>query len=450
MLTTSAKTFSFALLALAASLGGCSSSSSSSPGDSTGTTGASSGAMTAVTGFGSNPGNLAMYTYVPSGVPADAPLVVAMHGCTQSAAIYADAGWNDLADLEKIYVVYPEQSSSNNSESCFNFFQDGDATRDQGEALSIKQMVDWMKTKYSIDSNKVYVTGLSAGGAMTAVMLATYPDVFSAGAVMSGIPYGCAHSATDAYTCMNPGKTESAATWGSYAKAGYPSYTGVYPRLAVWHGQSDTTVNESNAADLVSQWTALVGISQTPDATNTVNGATHTIYNDASGKTLVERYSIPGMNHGTALDPSHGCGVATAYMLDEGICSTALAWAFFSGDSAPTLTSKDESSSSSGSGSAVSLPTFDGGFAFPSFDAGTWTLPTFTWPTLPTGSGSSTCQNFVDTNYDHVAFGRAHLCGTTYGDACADGSNDDLGSYSMTITTIHETSAGNYASGACP
>jgi poly(hydroxyalkanoate) depolymerase family esterase len=449
MLTTFAKFSSIALFAFAASLAGCSSSSPSSSSDSdpAGSTGATSGAMTAVTGFGSNPGNLAMYTYVPASVPADAALVVAMHGCTQSAAIYADAGWNDLADVEKIYVVYPEQSSSNNAESCFNFFQDSDATRDQGEALSIKQMVDWMKTKYSIDANKVYVTGLSAGGAMTAVMLATYPDVFAAGAVMSGIPYGCAHSATDAYTCMNPGKTESAATWGSYAKAGDPGYTGVYPRLAVWHGQSDTTVNESNAADLVAQWTALIGISQTPDATNTVNGATHTIYNDASGKTLVERYSIPGMNHGTALDPSHGCGVATAYMLDEGICSTALAWAFFSGDPAPTLTNADESGSSSGS--ASSLPTFDGGFSFPTFDAGAWSFPTFTWPTLPT-SGTSTCQTFVDTNYDHVAFGRAHLCGTTYGDACANGSNDDLGAYSMTVTTIKETSSGNYSLGACP
>jgi poly(hydroxyalkanoate) depolymerase family esterase len=449
MLTTFTKFSSIALLALAASLGGCSasspSSSSSSDSDPTGSTGSSAAAMTAVTGFGSNPGNLAMYTYVPTGVPANAPLVVAMHGCTQSAAIYADAGWNDLADVEKIYVVYPEQSSSNNSESCFNFFQDADATRDQGEALSIKQMVDWMKTKYSIDANKVYVTGLSAGGAMTAVMLATYPDVFAAGAVMSGIPYGCAHSASDAYTCMNPGKTESAATWGSYAKAGYPSYAGTYPRLAVWHGQSDSTVNESNAADLVAQWTALIGISQTPDATNTVNGATHTIYNDGSGKTLVERYSIPGMNHGTALDPSHGCGVATAYMLDEGICSTALAWAFFSGDPAPTLTNKDESGSSSSSSS--SLPSFDGGFSFPTYDGGAFSFPTFTWPTLPT---TSTCQNFTDTNYDHVAFGRAHLCGTTYGDACANGSNDDLGAYSLTITTIKETSSGVYSLGTCP
>ena len=318
----------------------CSSSSNPSTNGSDGGNGGGSGtvSMTAVSGFGSNPGALTMYAYVPAGVPANAPLVVAMHGCTQSAADYVNAGWNDLADEEKIYVVYPEQSSSNNVEKCFDWFQDEDATRDSGEALSIKQMVDWMKTKYSIDGTKVYVTGLSAGGAMTSVMLAVYPDVFAAGAVMSGVPYGCAHSTLDALTCMNPGKTQAASDWGTAAKAGDPSFTGTYPRLSVWHGQSDTTVNESNAAALVTEWAALTGISQTPALTETVGTATHTEYKDGTGRVTIERYSIPGMNHGAALDPKNGCGVAASYMLDEGLCSTALAWSFFSGDAPPKIT----------------------------------------------------------------------------------------------------------------
>ncbi|MGH7330056.1 MAG: extracellular catalytic domain type 1 short-chain-length polyhydroxyalkanoate depolymerase, partial [Polyangiaceae bacterium] len=271
-------------------------------GDGTGQTGSGAGAMTTVSGFGSNPGALTMYTYVPAGVGSNAPIVVAMHGCTQSAADYVNAGWNDLADEEKFYVVYPEQSSANNSEKCFNWFQDEDTTRDSGEALSIKQMVDWMKTKYSIDDSKVFVTGLSAGA----------------------------------------------------AKAGDPSFTGTYPRLSVWHGQSDTTVNESNAADLVTEWAALTGISQTPDVTETVDGATHTEYEDASGRVTIERYSIPGMNHGTALDPKNGCGVAASYMLDEGICSTALAWSFFTGDPPPKMTHAG-GSSSGGSGAVARL-----------------------------------------------------------------------------------------------
>ena len=447
MLKTSRTLLSLVVVSSLA-LAACSSASDSSGspggsgdqgGDGTGQTGTGSGAMTTVTGFGSNPGALTMYTYVPASVPANAPLVVALHGCTQSAADYVNAGWNDLADVEKAYVVYPEQSTSNNSQKCFNWFQSEDTTRDSGEALSIKQMVDWMKTKYSIDDTKVYVTGLSAGGAMTAVMLATYPDVFAAGAVMSGIPYDCATSTVDAYTCMGGTKSESPSDWAALAKKGDPSFAGTYPRLSVWHGQSDTTVNEANAANLVSQWTALVGISQTPDVTETVDGATHTVFKDGSGRPTVERYSIPGMSHGTALDPSHGCGAAQAYMLDEGICSTSLAWAFFTGATAPTLTH----SGSSSSGGSSSGSSFDAGsFAWPGFDAGAWSG--FTWP-----STTATCQTYTDTNIDHVMFGRAHLCGATFTDACANGSNTDLGAYGTTTTTIHSTTFGSYDLGAC-
>ena len=122
--------------------------------------------ITSVTSFGSNPGALNMYTYVPAGIPADAPLVVAMHGCTQSASVYVDAGWNELADLWKFYVVYPEQPSAS-LEYCFDWYDTSSTTRGEGDALSIKQMVDYMKANYSIDASRVYVTGLSAGAAET-------------------------------------------------------------------------------------------------------------------------------------------------------------------------------------------------------------------------------------------------------------------------------------------
>ena len=109
----------------------------------------------AVANFGSNPGNLKMNRHVPAGMPANAPLVVAMHGCTQPVSEYAKAGWNELADRHKFYVVYPEQQSANNSANCFNWFgkfnQPSDKTnltRGRGENLSIKQMVDKMKADF--------------------------------------------------------------------------------------------------------------------------------------------------------------------------------------------------------------------------------------------------------------------------------------------------------------
>ncbi len=103
-------------------------------------TGAVSQSLTAVASFGPNPGRLSMYEYAPAGVPANAPLVVAMHGCTQSADAYVGAGWNQLADTWKFYVVYPQQSSSNNSNKCFQWWDAVSTARDSGEA-SIKQMV---------------------------------------------------------------------------------------------------------------------------------------------------------------------------------------------------------------------------------------------------------------------------------------------------------------------
>src|ERR1700722_15357510 len=145
-------------------------------------------AITQITGFGTNPGNLNMYDYVPAGISGPAPLVIAMHGCTQNATQYAaQTGWNKLANLHKFYVVYPEQVSANNSTECFNYYDTTKSDRNVGEALSIKQMVDYMKTHYNIDASQVFVTGLSAGGGMTAVMMACYPDVFSEGAIMSGL-----------------------------------------------------------------------------------------------------------------------------------------------------------------------------------------------------------------------------------------------------------------------
>ncbi|WP_224367984.1 extracellular catalytic domain type 1 short-chain-length polyhydroxyalkanoate depolymerase [Hyalangium versicolor] len=299
--------------------------------------------LTAVSSFGTNPGNLKMWKYVPANVPANAPLVVAMHGCTQSADAYAATGWNALADVLKFYVVYPEQVSGNNQNVCFNWFEPGDIARGQGEALSIKQMVDKMKTDHSIDSSRVFVTGLSAGAAMTHVMAATYPDVFAAGAVMAGIPYKCATSMTDAFTCMSPGVDKTATQWRDLVRNAYSGYTGPYPRMSIWHGTSDYTVKNTNQTEGVEQWTSVHGIDTTADISETVAGYPHKVYTDTAGKALVETYAITGMGHGTPIDPafkfpgsSVACGTAGAYVLDTDICSTWYAAKWFGLDNSDT------------------------------------------------------------------------------------------------------------------
>lgn len=145
-----------------------------------------------VSSFGANPGSLNMYVYRPSGLPANPAVVVALHGCTQTAQIYADnSGLTKFADQHRFMLVFAETTSVNNGSQCFNFFEPGDNRRGQGEAASIRQMVTHAGSAYGTDPARVYVTGLSAGGAMTSVMLATYPEVFKAGAVIAGIPYAC-------------------------------------------------------------------------------------------------------------------------------------------------------------------------------------------------------------------------------------------------------------------
>ena len=127
-----------------------------------------------LTGFGSNPGALRARTYIPEGLAKGAPLVVVLHGCTQNAARYdAGSGWSELADRHGFALLYPEQTPANNPNLCFNWFQPEDIRRDAGEPLSIRQMIGAMIESYAIDPARIFATGLSAGGAMTSVMLAT-------------------------------------------------------------------------------------------------------------------------------------------------------------------------------------------------------------------------------------------------------------------------------------
>jgi poly(3-hydroxybutyrate) depolymerase len=129
---------------------------------------AAAGPLVAVSSFGNNPGALAMYSYTPANLPANAPLVVALHGCTQTANDYfSHSGWPELADQYGFAVVFPQQPTSNNSLQCFDWWTPSDDGRDVGEAASVKSMVDYEKAHLSIDPARVFVTGLSAGGAMT-------------------------------------------------------------------------------------------------------------------------------------------------------------------------------------------------------------------------------------------------------------------------------------------
>ena len=302
-----------------------SSEAGSGPGYETASRTAPSAAVEEVTGFGSNPGALRMYRYVPDGLPSGRPVVVAMHGCTQNAAGYGTAsGWTELADRWGFSVVLPGQTGANNPSNCFNWFQAGDITRGSGEAASIAQMADRQVADAEADGSRVYATGLSAGGGMASVLMAAYPDRFAGGGVVAGLPYGCAQTAGSPYVCMYVGATQTPRQWGDRVRAAAGSYSGPWPTLTVLHGTADYTVKPVNMADLVEQWTDVHGTDQRPDASDTVAGYPHQVYENASGDPVVETYSITGMGHGQPVDPGTGpsqCGTAGAYLLDVNLCA---------------------------------------------------------------------------------------------------------------------------------
>ncbi|GGO46521.1 hypothetical protein GCM10012287_17080 [Streptomyces daqingensis] len=287
--------------------------------------GARAAGLEKVEDFGSNPGGLGMYRYTPDGLPAGSPVVVVLHGCTQDAATYFEgAGWKSFADAGGFSVVAAQQEQGNNLNKCFNWFQSGDVARGQGEGQSIKQMVDKTVADLDADASRVFVTGLSAGGAMTSSMLASYPDVFKAGAVIAGLPHGCAATVAEAFTCMSPGVTKSAAAWGDLVRKASPDHTGARPTVSVWHGTGDTTVVPANADESVKQWTDVHGTDQEADATEELEGGTtRSDYEDGGGNVVVRSYTVQGMGHGTPVKPGDGCGKAGQHFLDT-ICSSGL------------------------------------------------------------------------------------------------------------------------------
>ncbi|WP_210593565.1 PHB depolymerase family esterase [Streptomyces sp. GESEQ-35] len=286
---------------------------------------ASAASLQEVTGFGSNPGALRMFRYVPDGLPAGRPVVVALHGCTQDAAGYGTgSGWTQLADRWGFSVVLPQQQSGNNASNCFNWFQSGDIARGQGEAASVAQMVDRQLVDAGGDGSRVYVTGLSAGGGMTAVMMAAYPEKFAAGGIVAGLPYGCAQAAGSPYVCMYVGATQTPQQWGDRVRAARPGYGGPWPTLVAFQGTADYTVKPVNMADLVEQWTDVRGADQVADVSDSVAGYPHQVFRDAGGTAVVETYSLTGMGHGQPVDPGSGseqCGTAGAYFLDVNLCA---------------------------------------------------------------------------------------------------------------------------------
>ncbi|PYC88361.1 esterase [Streptomyces tateyamensis] len=262
---------------------------------------AAAASLTQITNFGTNPTALQMYVYVPNSVKAKPSILLALHGCQGSGPyLYSSTDFAALADQYGFIVVYP---STNPGGSCWDVSSSQALTRNGGsDPVGLMSMITYTEQHYGANPAAVYVTGESSGGMMTNVMLADYPDVFKAGAAFMGVPYHCFYTGTVRGwngPCAGGQVSLTAQQWGDLVRNDAdPGYTGPRPRVQVWHGTADTTLNYNNLGEEAKQWTNVLGVSQTPSSTDTpVVNWNRARYNNSSGSTQVETYSIVGAGH---------------------------------------------------------------------------------------------------------------------------------------------------------
>ncbi|MCX4390500.1 PHB depolymerase family esterase [Micromonospora peucetia] len=266
---------------------------------------ASAATLTEVTNFGPNPSNLRMYLYVPDSVAPRPGLLVAVHYCTGTGpAMYSNTQYAALADRYGYIVVYP---SVTRSSQCFDVSSPQALRRDGGsDPVGIRSMVDHVRQRYAVDPDRIFATGISSGAMMTNVLLGLYPDVFSAGAAFSGVPFGCFATTNGSEwnsECANGQLIRTPQEWGDLVRNAYPGYAGRRPRMQTWHGTNDEVLRYPNFGEQIKQWTDVHGLSQTPTYTDSPQaGYTRTRYGGSGDRAPVEAISMQGVSHNLPVD----------------------------------------------------------------------------------------------------------------------------------------------------
>lgn len=281
------------------------------------------GMISTVPHFGTNPGALTLQLYTPRrAVPPGMPLILLLHGCRQDAASFAtNTGWLAWAEAAGVPLVLPGQVAANQRHRCFNWYRTGDVARGLGEAMSIRQALRFAMGHFASDRRRVFIAGLSAGGAMTAALLAAYPAVFAAGAVVAGMPVGVAQNSPMALLRMartDPFGSRAALVLAARAAAP-PRRTASWPRLSIWQGGADRVVNPENAELLAAQWGGLHGCDEEPMEDSTEAPGLRRRAWGRPGRPAVELWTLPEMAHGFPI--AAGAGRAGPWVLDTGIAA---------------------------------------------------------------------------------------------------------------------------------
>ncbi len=257
-------------------------------------------ALQEITNFGPNPTSLRMFLYVPQHVRPHAAIVVAMHYCGGSGpAFFSGTEFASLADKYGFIVIYPSVTRTSPI-VCFDVSTTG-ALRHDGDSdpVGIVSMVRWAQRDLHASRNQVFATGISSGAMMTNVLLGDYPNVFAAGSIMSGVPFGCFAAPASVLwndACATGTVIKTPRQWGDLVRDAYPGYRGPRPRVQVWHGTADAILFYPNFGEEVKQWTNVLhsrlAYVDSPQPT-----WTHSVYVNREGQVEVDAYSVAGESH---------------------------------------------------------------------------------------------------------------------------------------------------------
>jgi poly(hydroxyalkanoate) depolymerase family esterase len=245
------------------------------------------GASFSTLAFSNAAGSRQYKLYVPSTHRAGSALIVMLHGCTQSPDDFA-AGtqMNDLAETHGFLVAYPAQPKSANMNGCWNWFNTTDQQRDMGEPSIIAGLTRAIMAQYSVNPKSVFVAGLSAGGAMAAIMGAVYSELYAAVGVHSGLPVGSAHDMPSAFAAMGNGGRSSAVVSSSVP-------------MIVFHGDADRTVNVSNGEEIISLAARSGSLTRRGEIRHSAGGLDYTLthYDNGAGVIMAEHWLLHGGGH---------------------------------------------------------------------------------------------------------------------------------------------------------
>jgi poly(hydroxyalkanoate) depolymerase family esterase len=240
--------------------------------------------------------------YVPSHADGRTlPLIIMLHGCTQNPDDFAvGTGMNRLAEEHGFIVAYPRQPMSANQSACWNWFNLTDQMRDAGEPSIIAGITRTIMAEFDIDAERVYVAGLSAGGAMAAIMSATYPELYAATGIHSGLAYESATDVVSAFAAMRGASSPAAPVQTPARRKSHLKAVNGRVRTIVFHGESDHKVHPSNAEMILSK--ARAGLTDAAQETRHDGSAggrayTRTVITDASGVPHIEHWAIEGLGH---------------------------------------------------------------------------------------------------------------------------------------------------------